>query len=93
MSKWRNIWHDAVDANSEMMNDTDSGLIEFYQLLKDHPDDGMIYYERAEAYEYLGQKTEALKDYQIAKDKLPRAKWNKLAELVFADSIIQNSLK
>jgi len=80
MSKWRNIWHDAVDANSEMMNDTDSGLIEFYQLLKDHPDDGMIYYERAEAYEYLGQKTEALKDYQIAKDKLPRAKWNKLAE-------------
>ena len=21
MSTWRNIWHDAVDANSEMMND------------------------------------------------------------------------
>lgn len=84
MSIWREIWKESVAANSLMFFNKDAGLIQFNKLLekykKDGKYDGMIFYARAEAYELIGEKENAKKDFQEAKKLFPVEHWQKVAE-------------
>jgi tetratricopeptide (TPR) repeat protein len=59
--------------------DADDGDRRFSELLRDHPDDGMIFFKRGEAYETIGQPEKAIKDFQVAESIFPMREWKHLA--------------
>ena len=68
MPEPRNIWMQAIRASQELALDKRKGESVFIQLLHTNPKDGMIYYERGEAYEYLGEYSLAESDYTAASE-------------------------
>lgn len=56
MSKWRDIWKESIKANQLMIQDEETGYLEFANLSKKYGNDGMIHYCIAESYEFLGKK-------------------------------------
>ena len=79
MSEWRTIWKKAIRANQELELNRPSGEAAFQRLLKAHPGDGIVYYERAEAYEYIGQLDLVEADYTMAEGRLVLPHWKKAA--------------
>jgi tetratricopeptide (TPR) repeat protein len=79
MSTWRKIWTEAISANHELCLNRSKGESAFRRLLEAHPDDGMIYYERAEAYEYLNELDAAEADYKTAEKYFPVMHWKTVA--------------
>lgn len=51
----------------------------FSELLRSHPEDGMVFFKRGEAYETVGQPEKALKDFQVAETTFPMREWKQLA--------------
>lgn len=84
MSQARVIWFQAIRANQLLALDRRRGMSEFEVLLGEHPRDGMIYYERGEAWEYLGEKALALDDYQTAAEFLYAEHWRAVAKVAVA---------
>jgi tetratricopeptide (TPR) repeat protein len=60
------IAHLAGLAHDIMVRDRAAGEVQFQRLLARYPGDGMVYYERAEAYRQLGQYALSLADYERA---------------------------
>jgi len=75
MSERRIIWKKAVIANTEMINDRNRGEKSFDKLIKKYKKDGMVLYERGEAYEFLKDYKNALLDYEKAIPLLPMSHW------------------
>lgn len=80
MSIWREIWKESVAANSLMFFNKDAGLKQFDKLLEKYKKDGMIFYARAEAYELIGEKECAKKDFEEAAKLFPVKHWQEVAE-------------
>jgi tetratricopeptide (TPR) repeat protein len=59
--------------------DRRDGERRFADLLREHPDDGMISFKRGEAYETIGQPEKAIADYQRAESVFPMREWKQLA--------------
>lgn len=78
---YRPIWGEAIKANQAMLHDRDAGNRQFRRLFELHPDDGMIFYERAEAFEHLGLLDEAEADYKHAERFLTSPHWKDVARL------------
>lgn len=77
-----NIWNDAKKAKSILIDDRTRGEREFDVLLSDHPRDGMIYFQRAEAYEAIGDLDLALSDFRAAEQLIfntKKVKWKEVA--------------
>lgn len=81
MSEHRRIWYEAVKANQVMQIDEEVGKEEFEKLLDLHPNDGMVFYERAEAFEALEYLEPANSDYLKAEEKLLFPNWKNVANL------------
>jgi hypothetical protein len=64
-----------------MLRDRDAGTRQFEKLFALHPDDGMIFYERAEAFEHLGLLNDAEADYKRAERFLTSPHWKDVARL------------
>ena len=79
MSAWRQIWAEAVLANREFALNRAKGEMAFKQLLEAYPDDGMVYYERGEAYEYLKEFDLAESAYIAAEKLFPVPHWKAVA--------------
>ena len=60
------VSHLAELAHHAMVQDRAAGEVQFQRLLARHPEDGMLYFERAEAYRQLGHYARALADYERA---------------------------
>jgi hypothetical protein len=84
MSESRNIWMKAIQANQELVLNRSKGETTFKRLLQSHPEDGMIYYERGEAYEYLKEFDLAETDYQTASKLLYAEHWREVARKAIA---------
>lgn len=80
MSVWREIWKEAVEVNKLMILKRDFAALDFKLLLSKYGDDGMIYYEKGEAYEILGSYDEALLNFEKAKELFPVPHWKKVSE-------------
>jgi hypothetical protein len=87
MSEWRMIWIEALSANRTLLNNLDEGENEFDDLLVKYDSDGMVFYERAEAYELLEDQNNlkdyknALLNYERAIEEFPVDHWKKVAQL------------
>jgi hypothetical protein len=87
MSEWRMIWIEALSANRKLLNNLDEGGNEFDDLLVKYNSDGMVFYERAEAYELLEDRKKledyknALLNYERAFENFPVDHWKNLAKL------------
>jgi hypothetical protein len=81
MSEWRIIWKKAFIANELLIKDRMKGEKEFKKILKKHKTDGMVFYERGEAYEFIGEYAYAINDYQIASSLFPAPHWKRIASL------------
>jgi tetratricopeptide (TPR) repeat protein len=79
MSLFRKVWAEAIAANQELALNRSRGEAQFQHLLEKCPDDGMVYYERGEAYEYLKDFEKAESDYRIAESLFPLKHWKAIA--------------
>lgn len=66
---------EAEQAKKEMLIDQDEGEKRFAELLRQYGADGMIFYKRAEAWEALDNKENALADFRKAEALFPMAAW------------------
>ena len=66
MSDYRRIWVEAIQANQRMVIERFEGAAQFERLLAKHPNDGMLFLERGEAFEHLRLLDEAEADYTQA---------------------------
>ncbi len=69
----------AIEANQTLTISRSKGEVIFKKLLQDNPKDGMIYYERGEAYEYLNEIELAKADYESALKLLYAEDWREVA--------------
>ena len=75
MSDWAQITQYAVDANKMMVADRESGKERFATLIRNHPSDGMIYYQRGLAYEILDDLEFAKSDLEKAEILFPKQEY------------------
>lgn len=75
MSTWRNIMDAAEAAKAVMVSDRGAGEKKFDLLLREHPQDGMIYFKRGLAYEALKQNSLATRDFERAFELFPMPEW------------------
>jgi tetratricopeptide (TPR) repeat protein len=75
VSTWMGIMQAADAAKIKMVSDRQAGEADFDILLAQHPQDGMIYFKRGEAYEVLGLYDRAAADFRYALVRFPRADW------------------
>lgn len=80
MSEWRIIWAKSIKANKALIKSRGKGEAEFKRLFILYPNDGMIFYSRGEAYEYLLEYELAVKDYGMARDLFPAPHWQRVAQ-------------
>ena len=59
--------------------DRREGERRFSDLLREHPDDGMIFFKRGEAYQTIGMPEKAITDYRKAESAFPMQEWRQLA--------------
>ncbi len=72
---------DAADAaKMEMIANRVQGEKAFESLLKQYPNDGMVYFKRGEAYERLRERALAAADFQRAAALFPMDAWKKRAK-------------
>ena len=81
MSDYRRIWVEAIKANQRMVIERFDGTAEFERLLAKHPNDGMLFLERGEAFEYLKLLDEAEADYTQAEGCLTSPHWKEVARV------------
>jgi len=77
---WKAITNVAVSSKKTLIGDRARGEREFQKLLARHPGDPMIYFQRAGAYETIGENELAASDYQRAMVLFPMKKFKDLAE-------------
>ena len=71
MSEWLDVMRKAEEALCLLqLWDVSEGQRRLEKLVAQHPDDGMVYFKRAQGFESVGIPEAALKDYLRA--KLPR---------------------
>ncbi len=75
MGRWRDLMEEADAAKRMTLSDRAAGEAEFQRLLTAHPNDGMIYFKRGEAYEELGARDLAATDYRRAEGLFPLDEW------------------
>jgi len=80
MGVWRELMQAADKAKVRMIGDRANGEKEFGGLLATHPDDGMLYFKRGEAYEALGENKLAAGDFRRAMALFPKADWKARAK-------------
>jgi len=80
MQKTPNLNERIKEAYRELMKNRESGEASFNSLLKVSPRDGFIYFERAKAYEVIGEHDLSNKNYQKAQILFPMKKWKDIAE-------------
>jgi len=76
---YREIWYLSLKANQMMVKNNDVSATAFIELLEKFPNDGMLYYERGEAFESLRDYQKAKKDYELALMYFPNPKWKNVA--------------
>jgi len=79
MSQFRKVWADAILANQQLAFNRSKGEVAFKHLFEVYPNDGMVYYERGEAYEYLKVLDRAESDYRTAEGLFPLKHWKAIA--------------
>ncbi|MEK9137937.1 MAG: hypothetical protein AAB393_12500, partial [Bacteroidota bacterium] len=65
----------AAEAGQKLKLDRATGNAEFEKLLSFYPKDGMIYFQRALAYEAIGEYNLAKIDYESSKRYFPLDRW------------------
>lgn len=79
MSDWRLIMSLADDARKLMIQDIEAGEKKFENLFYRFGNDGMIFFQRGQAYESLEKYELAAQDYEKAHQLFPMKKWKETA--------------
>jgi tetratricopeptide (TPR) repeat protein len=79
MSDWRFIMNLAIDAKKLMIQDIKAGEKEFEAMFSRFGNDGMIFFQRGQAYESLEKYKLAAQDYEKAHQLFPMKKWKEAA--------------
>jgi tetratricopeptide (TPR) repeat protein len=75
MSNWLEIMKFAEAAKNLMISNRAAGEGEFIKLLEQFPADGMVFLKRGQAFEVIGEYSNALADYEKAEILFPMEKW------------------
>jgi hypothetical protein len=76
-----------------MVLDPRLGEHAFDELLSKHPEDGMVFYERGEAFEYLGDLQRARQDYERAEQLILMPQWKAVVRRALQRVTIPESFK
>lgn len=77
MADWKEIWKRAENAKIHFIQT--NNFVIFEDLLKQYPNDGMVYYNLGNAYEERKEYDKALEAYQKAQSLFPMFKWRQKA--------------
>lgn len=89
---WRDIWQEIIEASKKDLQAKDKSLPEFHEIEEKYPDDKMILFEKAIAYEALNDGENARKNYVNAASEnngLPVKHWRERAKY-FLDRFDKN---
>lgn len=75
MATWREIMGMAEDAGNMLITDRARGEQAFERLLMTCPRDGMVFFQRAKAFEAIGEFKLAEADYGAAERLFPKESW------------------
>lgn len=79
MNEWNLITLKSQHAKQVMMHDIAKGEARFKLLMEKNPNDGMIYFQRGQAYENLGIYEKAISDFRHAEKSFPIDTWEERA--------------
>lgn len=79
MPDWKEIWKRAENAKYHYVQT--NNFVVFENLLKEFPNDGMVYYNLGAAYEERKEYDKALEAYQKAQSLFPMFKWRQKAHV------------
>jgi hypothetical protein len=79
MSDWQKVMAEARGAKMVLLKDRIAGEKRFEEVLRQHGEDGMIYFIRGEAYESLDENERALNDFRLAEILFPLPKYKEQA--------------
>ncbi len=83
---WRDIWQEIIEASGKDLQNENNDLRELQKIEEKYPNDKMILFEKAIAYEVLGNRDNAIKFYKEAADDksgLPVKHWRKRAKYFY----------
>lgn len=74
MAEWRKIWQDSIEVGKEALLKNDQKGKLFDELKQKYPDDAMVIFEEAIAFDCMKIYPKAISLYQEAYEKLPDRK-------------------
>lgn len=80
MSSWRDIMANGEAAKRLLLRNRAEGEAWFEELFQEHPQDGMLFFKRGEAYGKLGELDRAFADLYQAEQLLPLPQWKVRAQ-------------
>jgi tetratricopeptide (TPR) repeat protein len=78
-SGFRAISRRSAEAKNALLANRIGGERLFAQLVREHPEDGMVYFQRAQAYEALREPRRAARDFRRAAALFPAEDWRQKA--------------
>ena len=91
MAVWRKIWQDSIAAGKETLLRNDQKGKIFEELKQQYPDDAMVVFEEAIAFDCMKIYKKAIELYQDAYKNLPVEHWKNNANFLLQKAIIKNT--
>ena len=91
MAVWRKIWQDSIEVGKEALLKNDQKGKLFDELKQKYPDDAMVIFEEAIAFDCMKIYPKAITLYQEAYEKLPVEHWKNNANFLLIRAKIKST--
>lgn len=91
MAVWRQIWQECISVGKETLLRNDQKGKLFEVLKQKYPDDAMVIFEEAIAFDCMKNYKKAIELYQAAYNQLPVEHWKNNANYLLQKAIIKNT--
>ena len=89
MAVWRKIWQDSIATGKKMLQKNDQKGKVFEELKQQYPDDAMVIFEEAIAFDCMKCYKQAIELYQKAVNELPVEHWKNNANYLLQKAMFK----
>lgn len=91
MAVWRKIWQDSIATGKKMLQKNDQKGKVFEELKQQYPDDAMVIFEEAIAFDCMKCYKQAIELYQKAVNELPVEHWKNNANYLLQKAMFKKA--
>ena len=91
MAVWREIWQESITIGKETLLRNDQKGKLFEELRNKYPNDAMVIFEEAVAFDCMKNYKRAIELYQTALNELPVAHWKENANYLLSKTKIKSN--